>query len=135
MARRWILSISILSLILLCGFLPVQGMVNSFYVIIPYACSLVCAAMLLWGVIQISDGEKGLREYVYKSVVGQLPIRAAATGIFAGLTLVGEGIFLFREGAAGTDVAATALFCLAEGAVLVMSLICRRMEKDILWGK
>lgn len=135
MARRWAMGMAIGGLVILCGCVPVQGMVNTAYVILPYAAEVVAAASLVWAVCRIHSGGERLREYVYEAAVCRLPTRAVLTAVFAGVTLAGEAVSLFLDGLGGKSVLWVWVFLLSQAVILGMSLIWRRMEKGILWGK
>ena len=126
---------AVVALVALCGCLPLEGMMRTVYVLAPYVGQIIAAGMLLWAVGQMAGGAEGLREYVYASSVQKLPDRAAATAFFAALTAAGESVSLCLDGLGGGNVLTAAAFYLAEAAVLGISLIWRRMERNILWEK
>ena len=113
---RWGMGVVIAALWIADGCVPVQGMVNSFYVILPYGIGLICAAMLLWAVLQMGVKGLPLREYIYEAAVKQLPVRTAAVAVSAGLTLIGETVSLLLGGSGGFSPAATAFFLLSQTA-------------------
>lgn len=135
MARRWVMGLAMAALAVLDGCIPVPGTANVFYVLLPYAAELVTVLMLLWAVARMAAGGERLREYVYEATVLKLPVRTALAAAFAGLTAVGEGIYLILHGRGGGSGAYTVIFLLSQVCVLVISLIWRRLERGISWRK
>lgn len=135
MARRWAMALALAALTVLDGCLPVPGMANTFYVLLPYAGELVSVCALVWAVGRMAANGEKLREYVYEETVLKLPVRTVLAAAFAGLTGAGECIFLLLHGMNGGAPLFTGVFLLTQGVALAISLIWRRMERDISWQK
>ena len=135
MARRWGAGLIMAALAVLDGCIPVPGMSRTAYVLLPYAGELAAVCALLWAVGRMAAGGERLREYVYEQTVLKLPVRTALAAVCAGLTVAGEGIYLALHGLAGGGPIYTAAFLLTQAGVLILSLLWRRMEKEISWEK
>ena len=134
--RRVLFGAGATALSAICGFLPVPGLGNTFYVIIPYALTLIFAAVSLYkaGRIAYWDGE-ALREYVYNTTVRRLPWLLPLCALFAGLSAVGEVLYLILNGADNAELPFAIIFLLISAAVLVLALIWRRFETAFKWNK
>lgn len=135
MARRWAMGLAMAALVVLSGCIPVPGMTNTFYVLLPYAGELVSVCSLVWAVGRMAAGGERLREYVYEETVLRLPVRTVLAAVFSAVTAAGEGLFLALHGAEGGKTGYIAAFLLAQVCVLAISLIWRRMERGVFWEK
>ena len=134
-ARRIIISICIVALSVVCGLLPVPGMSNTFYVIIPYALTMIFGVVLLWKSSRITYwGSDSLREYVYNTTVTQLPVYATLCAVFACVSVAGEGLCLILE-KANRNVLFAVIFILSHIVIFALSILLRRLEKPLEWVK
>ena len=133
--RRLLFCGCITALSLLCGLLPVPGMSNTFYVIIPYAGALIFGAVSLWKAARVAywGGDK-LREYVYESTVKQIPVLTLFCAVFAGISVIGEGLCLIFEKADPSSIPPAIVFILAHAVIIVLALVERRFESKLEWG-
>ena len=69
------------------GCLRVPGMINTWWVIIPYGAYVLTAASMLWGSLRLLVNEKPLKDSVYKHTAFVLPPRSGAHVIFSGILL------------------------------------------------
>lgn len=134
--RRLLFGGAIIALSLLCGVLPVPGMSNTFYVIVPYAGTLIFGAVALYKAARIAywGGDK-LREYVYESTVKQFPAHTLFCAVFAGLSVIGEGLCLILERVDPAKLPLAILFLLAHAAVTALALVWRKSEAALEWTK
>jgi hypothetical protein len=79
------LSLAICALTLLCGFIPLAGMDNCFYVIIPYVLEIAFRGSAVWALCRLIYHGSELREYVYSSTVKSIPTRLI---VFSAATLL-----------------------------------------------
>lgn len=129
-----IICIATLAVLVVAGCVDAPGVSNSFYVIIPYTVSFVFGISTAWGMWRLTFGGNPLRAYVYEASVVQIPIRTVGTMIGAGAAVLGEVIFLFRNGFAG-KAGASILFLFLEATALVLSVILRKKVKKMAWEK
>lgn len=115
------------------GSIPAPGTMDCFYVLLPYIASLFSAGSLLWGLCRMAAGGEKLREYIYHKTVPQFTPRAMATAICAGCALLGEAIFVFRNGTGGL-APGMVLFLLCEAVLLAGALLWRRAVERQSWS-
>lgn len=118
----------------LSGCVPAPGTLNCFYVLLPLLGSILSAVSVLWAVIRLIGGGETLREYVYTATVEELPLRTALCIGCAGLSILGELLFLLLNGAGG-KVPGLLLFLLSQGSVLLASLFCRKTAAAAKWKR
>lgn len=116
------------------GCIPAAGTDSCFYVLIPYAASLIAAISLCWGLGRLTAGGDPLRAYVYQGTVEKLPGRAALAAAAAGLTLIGAVIRLILSGFDG-KIWSSVLFLALEVIVFAASLLTRRWVQQQKWTK
>lgn len=120
----------------LCGVLPVPGMTDAFYVIIPYALTLIFSAVLLWKSVRVLYwGGERLREYIYNATVMKFPVLTLLCAVFAGVSAVGEVVYLVLNGADKARAPLAILFILFHGAILALALLRRKFETAVTWNK
>lgn len=79
------------------GFLPIPGLQNSAFVLLPFAVELVAAISCCVAVGRIIINGKAMREYIYQSTVLKLPGRSAITLCGAGAAIIGELLYLAQD--------------------------------------
>ena len=97
----WGLCVLMIGAVIGVGFTPAPGVSSWAFVVLPYAVSLVGAVSVLWAMAQLATGKDPMREYVYEASVEKIPLRALLTAIAAGLSFVGEVVFVILYGAFG----------------------------------
>ena len=96
--RKTLLMLSAVALlIILCGIIPFEGMMNSFYIIIPYVFEIGFGAFLINAVYTIYKNEE-LREYVYKKSAGRIGVYGPGLLGNSIIRLVGSLVFLLLKG-------------------------------------
>ena len=129
--KLWALQAVMLLAVLLPGFVTTAGLLNSFYVILPYVFWVISAFYLAYMLGNMTFGGNPLRDYVYKrSVVSYKPCAMAA---FAGafLTALGMSVFLVRGGS-GEGVAVCFACCAAQ---MIASVLIKKCEILNIWNK
>lgn len=126
--------IAILALILIEGCFPVPGLSRSAYVLIPYVVQLAGAAGVCAAVVRLFAAEYPLREYLYETTIQKLPFRSGIAGVFGGMTLLGETVFLICNGSDG-QVKMIVLFYIVQMAVLAAIIVFRRKTAGMEWEK
>lgn len=134
--RRLLFGGAMILLSLLCGILPVPGMSNTFYVIVPYAGTLIFAAVSLWKSARIAYwGNDSLREYVFETTVNQFPIHTLFCAVFAVASVIGEALSLILDGVDAAKLPLAIGFLLAHTAIAALAIIWRRREAALKWEK
>ena len=110
------------AVVIAAGCTPVAGMMNSFYVLLPYLWALLAVISVCWGFIQLLLGGEPLRRYVYDKSYARLPLRAGIVAAGAAATAAGECLYLLLHGRA--DVWA-AVFLLCQGGLVAAALALR----------
>ncbi|MCM1441257.1 MAG: hypothetical protein NC131_18940, partial [Roseburia sp.] len=110
------------------------GIVGAAYVTLPYALALVCAVSVVWLMARWTIGGSELRDYVYRATVCQVKLRGWATAGFAGLTLIGEAVYLILHGWGGM-VAGTAALIALLALELVTVTVWTLLAGRLCWSK
>lgn len=131
-ARICRLGAVMLAAIVAAGFVTAPGTGNSFYVLLPYAANLVAGVSVCWGIGRLAAGGSPLRAYVYQATVRQIPGRAVFAAVCAGAAIVGEIVFLCRNGADGKGIGA-AVFLMLEVFVLILAVCTRNCVLKMRW--
>lgn len=96
--KLWALQIVMLSAAVLPGFVTTAGLLNTFYVIIPYVFWLISDFVLAYTLGSMTLGGNPLRNYIYERSVLKYSLRAFLPLIGAAVTAVTLLIFLLRGG-------------------------------------
>lgn len=119
---------------LAAGCIPAAGMDRSFYLLLPYMVQLVAAVSVVWTMLRLSRAGSTMRAYIYEETVHKLSFRSRLTEGFAIAVLIGEVIFLVKNGFQG-KAAGTVLFVAAElMAVAGGHFLCRVLDK-MVWKR
>lgn len=116
------------------GSIPAPGMLNCFYVILPFLFELIAAVTVAWAVVKLGRDWDAVREYVYERSVTVLPGRAAAAAVCAAAGFLCEIIYLAVSGHDGQPLYA-ALYLLLKVLSLVCALTIRKLVKRSDWVK
>lgn len=106
-----------------CGLLPVSGMMNTFYVLLPWLLSFIGAGSVIWALCRLTYHGEHLREHVFKATVAALPVRAVFTAICAAVTVAGQTVKLILDRGSETpavDACFLLLLALAAGFSAVL---------------
>lgn len=132
--RLWVLCAVLLLALAAAGCSTAPGADSSAFVLIPYAANLATSLSVCWGMGRLTSGGNPLKAYVYEASVGQLPARAMGSALCSGAVIVGEGIYLFQNGAGGR-MGACFLFLVIEMGALILALWIRKAVSDMKWVK
>lgn len=114
------------------GCVDVPGMRGCFYVLLPYAAGLAAAAGVCLAAYRFCTGGDPMKEYVYEASVPKIPGRALFTAVCAGLTVLGEALFVLQNGLGG-KTAGFVVFLLSEAAAMALALLIWRDARGNLW--
>ncbi len=123
--------------VILNGFLPVPGLQNSAFVLLPYAVELIASVSCCVGMARMLAAgrrEWRLREYIYESTVQKLPGRSVFAAFCAGAAAIGECLYLFLN---RTDIVSwfVFLFFILEAVSIGSALQLGRELKTQKWEK
>lgn len=116
------------------GFLPVPGLQNSAFVLLPFAVELIASISCCVAVGRIILNGKALREYVYQATVMKLPGRSAIALFGAGAALFGELLYLAQDFSQARSVYVLIFFVL-QLASFGSALYLHRESKAQRWEK
>lgn len=116
------------------GCVTAPGALNCAYVLAPYVVSFVCSINLCWKTGRFLTAGEPVRAYVYEETVEAIPGRAVLTAAGAGLAVLGEILFVCRNGFEG-KMAGFVFFLLLEGVVLASGIIVFRRMKRMKWRR
>ena len=133
--RLIVLTALITALWIVGGILPSAGMLNCFYVIIPYfILLLVSGGMTVWASVRLITAGDHVRDYVFSATVEALPRRSVATLIMAVISLVAEIVFVILNGFDGRLIF-TLIEFVVMAAIGAAALLLRKTVKRTGWNK
>lgn len=95
----WFRTALVIVLVLVSGFLPSAGMINTFYVILPYMAEVVTAALFVWGIYKMTKGTEKIRSYIYEKTYPRFHGQLFVITVLSAMVSVGEVIHLLIDGA------------------------------------
>lgn len=116
------------------GCLDAPGTGQSFYVLIPYMISLIAGISVCWALGRLTAGGGELRAYVYEATVEQLPVRSGFAIFGAGAAILGELVYILKNGTEGKGIGCV-IFLVLEGFVCGMTLIIKKQSSKMEWEK
>lgn len=134
MARLWGLALVMISAQIIAGCVDAPGTGRSFYVLIPYMISLIAGISVCWGLGRMTEGGSSLRAYVYEATVPQIPGRSVFTAVCAGVAVLGELTYVFKNGIE-EKLPGFLIFLVLEVAALFAALLIKRQILLMKWEK
>lgn len=116
------------------GFLPIPGLQDSAFVLLPFAVELIASISCCVAIGRILLNGKELREYIYQQTVLKLPGRSAIALFGAGAALLGELLYLAQDFARARSVYVMIFFVL-QLASFGSALYLHRESKMQHWEK
>lgn len=113
-----------------CGVLPASGMMNTFYVILPWLLSLIGAGSVIWALCRVTCHGEHLKEHVYNATAAALPVRAVFTAICGAVTMAGQ-IVKFTLDRGGETPVSDACFLLLMALAVTFSAALRPRAKAL----
>lgn len=115
-----------------CGCIPAPGMLNCFWVILPYIASVTALFLLIWALVRLTLSGDPLREYVHRATVQRFPVLTGACLASCALAGLAEAVYLLVYGAAGQAMQAV-LFLLGQAIGVICPLLWRRLCGRLRW--
>ncbi len=129
--KLWLLQSLMLVAAVLPGFVTTAGLLNTFYVIIPYVFWLISVFYLAYTLGNMTFGGNPLRDYVYVRSVARLAFLSMLPLGGAVCTALSLLLFLLRGG--GGNGAGTCFVCCA--VQILSSLYVRRCRVTEIWSE
>lgn len=133
MRRRTVFAVGSTVAVLICGFMPVPALVNTWYVLLPYMLTVLAVVSQIWALCRMAYWGNPLREYVYDTTVKQLPVRTIMAMILSMCTLCGQICYLVLHGLQEGSYLWNFAFLGLLLVVFVCSAGWRRMEIRWKW--
>ncbi|MCM1251981.1 MAG: hypothetical protein NC321_04105 [Clostridium sp.] len=127
--KLWTLQIVMLSAAVLPGFVTTAGLLNTFYVIIPYVFWLMSDFVLAYTLGSMTLGGNPLKDYIYEKSVLRYPFRVMLPLAGAALTALGLIVFLLRGGK-GEGKAVCFVCCIIQ---IIASFLAGRSGISDIW--
>ena len=97
--KAWVFVAIMDAAVLLSGIFPATGAMDTWYVLIPYAASIICCGFITYYMFKwTTKGVSTLREYVYERTWPRIGPATLSATISSGITLIMETFFLVRNG-------------------------------------
>lgn len=104
LVKLWALQAIMLFSVFLPGFVTTAGLLNTFYVIIPYVFWLMSDFVLAYTLGSMTFGGNPLKNYIYERSVATYPFRTVLPVAGAALTAAALLIFLVRDGSGEGEI-------------------------------
>lgn len=88
------------------GCIPAPGMINCFYVIIPWVLEIAAAFSLVWAAVKFAGAKLPLRGYIYESTLAAFKPRCIFNCTACILELISFCVFVIINGTGGKTAAA-----------------------------
>lgn len=118
--RLWALQTVMLASVILPGIVTTAGLLNTFYVIIPYVFWFLSDIVLAYTLGSITLGGNPLRDYIYQRSVTQYALRTVFPLAGAALTALALLVFLL-QGGSGEGAALCLICCVMQIGASVMA--------------
>lgn len=137
--RRELVSLSAMGAALMvalvaAGCITAPGMDNCFYVLLPYVAGLMAGVSVCWALYRLITGGTPLKSYIYDASVKALPVRTVLVIVCSELNIVGEIVFIFRQGTDG-KIFSCCFFFVINALIILLSLAIRRKILSMQWEK
>ncbi len=127
---RWrllLLSVLMAAVTVARGCNPAGGMLNCFYVILPYILEVGGVAFTVYAALSFLLSAYPAREYSFLKTVRRLPALAGFSATCAGVGVFVQGIYLILHRGAGQTLPLILAGFLAEACSIAFSLMLRRL--------
>lgn len=128
----WILFGGMMAALIITGCLDAPGLMNSFFVILPFSVSFVFGISTGWGLWRLTTGGKMLRAYIYEASVEKLPFRSGGVLVCTIAAILGEFMYVLKSGFTG-NIFKILTFLLLEGLISAFSLLFLQQIRQMCW--
>ncbi len=130
LVKLWALQAVMLFSVFLPGFVTTAGLLNTFYVIIPYGFWLISDFVLAYTLGSMTFGGNPLRNYIYENSVLKYPFCAMLPLAGAAMTVVALLIFLLCGGSGDGEI----VCFIGCGIQIIASFFARRSGISDIWS-
>lgn len=127
--KLWALQAVMLISVFLPGFVTTAGLLNTFYVIIPYVFWFISDLVLAYTLGSVTFGGNPLKDYIYERSVLQYAPRTVFPLAGAVLTAIALLVFLLRDGSGEGEI--VCFVCC--GVQAAASFLANRSEMSRIW--
>ena len=118
----------------ICGCIRTPGTSNTFYVILPYFATMMAVVSLIWALARLINGGASLMEHVYNGSVMAIPRRAAYTMALSLLAVLGEIVYVLRNGTGG-HTPECIFFLFSHTLIFVSAFLWRQLTARSVWDR
>lgn len=129
LVKLWALQAVMLFSVFLPGFVTTAGLLNTFYVIIPYVFWLISDFILAYTLGSMTFGGNPLRNYIYERSVLEYSFRTMLPIAGAAMTAIALLIFMLRGGSGDGEIAC--FICC--GIQIIASFFAGRSRISDIW--
>jgi len=116
------------------GCLPAPWMMNTAYVVLPYALDVVASGYFVWRLIRLTSGGNPMRDYTYQKTVPGFRASALFPLGCSALAAVGLAVYLLLHGPSNAwPQALLSLICY--GSQILLSLFLRSTDPLPVWTR
>ena len=130
----WLIFGGMMTALIITGCLDAPGLMNSYFVILPFSISFVFGVSTGWGLWRMTTGGEVLRAYVYEASVEKLPFRSGGVLVCTFASILGEMMYVFKHGF-GENFFKILAFLLMEGLISAFSLLFIQRIRQMCWEK
>lgn len=134
MILLWALHLAMMAVLVASGCVDGPGTGRCFYVLMPCVIAMISGGSVCWAFGRMTAGRGRLRVYIYEATARQIPGRAVFTAVCAGAAILGELVYLVRNGSDG-KVGGCAVFLVLEGTAAALALIIKKRISLLKWEK
>lgn len=130
----WGFCFGILACLMIIGCMTAPGMSNCFYVIMPYVCTLMSGISVCWALCRLSAAGETLKSYIYEATIEALPMRTALVVIGAVISLIGEIVYVCKNGV-GEQLFSFLVFLILNLIIIILSILIHKKANKMVWNK
>lgn len=116
----------------LCGFLKADGLINAFYVTLPFVFGFFVDCVLSYKIFTFIFGRYPVRSYEYKKTIDKYDGYLIAVVILAIATILGEAFYLVRNGI-HLSLSQTIIFIVCDIVIIIFASACKNFLKQLHW--
>ena len=128
--RLWLIILIMFGLEIVAGALPFKGMINTYYLIIPYGIELIMVLGLFWANFHFSNARYGLTTKQYKNSIERFEIDTIILTISSVFSFILSIVYIILNGFAN-DVLYFVLYLIIKVIVCLLSVYLYKSIKAL----